>query len=54
MAELAEAGEANIAGVRSTHQPLRELLLANRAALGSLAVFLAMLVIFFIANPTVF
>ena len=35
-------------------QPLRRFLLTNRAALGSLAVFLAMLLIFTIANPVVF
>ena len=34
--------------------PLRRFMLTNRAALGSLAVFLAMLLIFTIANPTVF
>ncbi len=35
-------------------QPLRRFLLTNRAALGSLAVFLAMLLMFTIANPVVF
>jgi simple sugar transport system permease protein len=54
MSELAEAGDAKIVDVPSAHHPLRGLLLANRAALGSLAVFLAMLLIFFIANPRVF
>jgi len=34
--------------------PLRSFMLNNRAALGSLAVFLAMLMIFTIANPAVF
>jgi simple sugar transport system permease protein len=34
--------------------PLRRLISDNRAALGSLAVFLAMLLIFTIANPKVF
>jgi ribose/xylose/arabinose/galactoside ABC-type transport system permease subunit len=34
--------------------PLRRFMLTNRAALGSLAVFLAMLLIFTIANPAVF
>jgi simple sugar transport system permease protein len=35
-------------------QPLRRLISDNRAALGSLAVFLAMLLIFTVANPKVF
>jgi ribose/xylose/arabinose/galactoside ABC-type transport system permease subunit len=35
-------------------QPLRRLVSDNRAALGSLAVFLAMLLIFTVANPKVF
>ena len=35
-------------------QPLRRFLLTNRAALGSLAVFLAMLLMFTFANPVVF
>ncbi len=35
-------------------QPWRRFLLTNRAALGSLAVFLAMLLMFTIANPVVF
>jgi len=34
--------------------PLRRFIVTNRAALGSLAVFLAMLLIFIIANPMVF
>lgn len=37
-----------------TSNPVRRFVLANRAALGSLAVFILMLLIFFIANPRVF
>src|ERR1035437_9301887 len=39
---------------QTREQPLRRFLMANRAALGSLAVFLIMLLIFICANPTVF
>ena len=35
-------------------QPLRRFVIANRASLGSLAVFVAMMAIFLIANPRVF
>ena len=35
-------------------RPLRKFLFANRAALGSLAVFVVMLLVFFVANPRVF
>lgn len=34
--------------------PIRRFVISNRAALGSLAVFVAMLLVFFIANPRVF
>ena len=34
--------------------PVRRFMITNRAALGSLAVFVAMLLVFFIANPRVF
>jgi simple sugar transport system permease protein len=40
--------------VHPAERPLRRFIIDNRAALGSLAVFLAMLLIFFIANPKVF
>jgi len=35
-------------------RPLRKFLFSNRAALGSLAVFALMLLVFFVANPRVF
>ena len=35
-------------------RPLRKFLFSNRAALGSLAVFAVMLLVFFVANPRVF
>lgn len=53
MSELVKDGVA-IADVHPSERPLRKFLLANRAALGSLAVFLAMLLVFFIAKPHVF
>ncbi|MBN8999901.1 MAG: ABC transporter permease [Rhizobiales bacterium] len=46
-----------VAKAASTHpseRPLRRFLIANRPALGSLAVFLVMLLIFFVFNPKVF
>lgn len=39
---------------QTREQPLRRFMLANRASLGSLAVFLVMLLIFIASNPTVF
>ena len=51
------ADVAKMSMARSAHpseRPVRKFLLANRAALGSLAVFVVMLLIFFVANPRVF
>ncbi len=42
------------AGARPSDSRLRRFLMANRAAIGSLAVFMLMLLIFFVANPRVF
>jgi ribose/xylose/arabinose/galactoside ABC-type transport system permease subunit len=53
--DVADARRADPApATRSARRPLRQAVLANRAALGSLVVFVAMLAIFFAANPRVF
>jgi ribose/xylose/arabinose/galactoside ABC-type transport system permease subunit len=54
MVDIAKATGAEAGVVHPAERPLRKALIANRAALGSLAVFLAMLLIFFVANPRVF
>jgi ribose/xylose/arabinose/galactoside ABC-type transport system permease subunit len=54
MVDIAKAAGAETGVVHPAERPLRKALIANRAALGSLVVFLAMLLIFFVANPRVF
>jgi simple sugar transport system permease protein len=51
MTDVARTGSVDI---HPAERPLRRFVIDNRAALGSLAVFLIMLLIFFIANPRVF
>jgi simple sugar transport system permease protein len=54
---VADAGQVNVAESGARHRserPVRRFIFSNRAALGSLAVFLVMLLFFFIANPRVF
>jgi ribose/xylose/arabinose/galactoside ABC-type transport system permease subunit len=53
MADVAKMSAAE-AAAHPSERPVRKFLLANRAALGSLAVFVVMLLIFFVANPRVF
>ncbi len=54
MADIAKVNVAAPADRHPTERPLRKFLFDNRAALGSLAVFVVMLLIFFVANPRVF
>jgi simple sugar transport system permease protein len=54
MADVAKASVAAVASEHPRERPVRKFLFANRAALGSLAVFIVMLLLFFIANPRVF
>jgi len=55
MIDLAEPiVEGEHAARHPAERPFRHFVLANRASLGSLAVFLAMMAIFLIANPRVF
>jgi simple sugar transport system permease protein len=49
-----EAARPGTTGLHPSERPFRRAIIANRAALGSLAVFIAMLLIFFVANPRVF
>jgi len=53
MADLVKT-TVNVASPHPSERPVRKFVLDNRAALGSLAVFVAMLLIFIIANPRVF
>jgi len=53
MTDLAKSG-AVPASQHPRDRPLRKFFFANRAAVGSLAVFVVMLVLFFVANPRVF
>ena len=54
MADVAKVAAAETSAPHPARRPVRKFLFANRAALGSLAVFVVMLLIFFIANPRVF
>ena len=54
MADMAKAGTAPVLETHPSQRPLRKFILDNRAALGSLAVFVVMLLIFIVANPRVF
>jgi len=54
MADVAKVNPTTPAGRHINERPLRKFLFGNRAALGSLAVFVAMLLLFFVANPRVF
>jgi ribose/xylose/arabinose/galactoside ABC-type transport system permease subunit len=54
MADVAKMTTAAPVARHPSERPVRKFLLDNRAALGSLAVFVVMLLIFFIANPRVF
>ena len=54
MADVAKVVAAETSAPHPAQRPVRKFLFANRAALGSLAVFVVMLLIFFIANPRVF
>jgi simple sugar transport system permease protein len=54
MSDLAKAVPPGIDDLHPAEQPFRKFILANRAALGSLAVFVVMLLLFFFANPRVF
>jgi simple sugar transport system permease protein len=53
MADVAKTTMA-VPAAHPSERPVRKFLLDNRAALGSLAVFVAMLLVFIIANPRVF
>jgi simple sugar transport system permease protein len=54
MSDTAKALDGKRAGSHPSDHRLRRIVLANRAALGSLGVFVLMLFIFFVANPRVF
>jgi len=54
MADVAKVAAAETSAPHPAQRPVQKFLFANRAALGSLAVFVVMLLIFFIANPRVF
>jgi len=54
MADMAKAETAPAMEIHPSQRPFRKFVLDNRAALGSLAVFVAMMLIFIIANPRVF
>jgi ribose/xylose/arabinose/galactoside ABC-type transport system permease subunit len=54
MSDTASAADGRRAEIHPNDHRLRRLVLANRAALGSLGVFVVMLFIFFVANPRVF
>jgi len=54
MADTAKLGVTGASASHPSERPVRKFLLDNRAALGSLAVFVVMLLIFFVANPRVF
>jgi simple sugar transport system permease protein len=54
VSDTAKAIDGNRAGIHPSDRKLRRTLLTNRAALGSLGVFVVMLLIFFVANPRVF
>ncbi|HZP20779.1 MAG TPA: ABC transporter permease [Bauldia sp.] len=54
MSDIAKSNAPALAGLHPAERPIRKFLIANRAALGSLAVFVAMILIFFVANPRVF
>ena len=54
MSDTARALDDKRADIHPSDRRLRRILLANRAALGSLGVFVVMLFIFFVANPRVF
>jgi simple sugar transport system permease protein len=54
MADIVKIDMAASAKPHPAERPMRKFIFSNRAALGSLAVFVAMLLIFFIANPRVF
>jgi ribose/xylose/arabinose/galactoside ABC-type transport system permease subunit len=54
MSDMAKASAATAQSIHPAERPLRKFILGNRAALGSLAVFLLMLLLFFIGNPRVF
>src|SRR6185369_3914841 len=54
MAEIPAASEGGQSARHPADHWLRRHVIANRAALGSLAVFVLMLLFFFIANPRVF
>jgi ribose/xylose/arabinose/galactoside ABC-type transport system permease subunit len=54
MADVERMSAAVTAERHPSDRPVRKFLFSNRAALGSLAVFVVMLLIFFVANPRVF
>lgn len=54
MSEVATIEGRRVSALHPAERPLRNLVLTNRAALGSLAVFIFMLLLFFVANPRVF
>jgi ribose/xylose/arabinose/galactoside ABC-type transport system permease subunit len=54
MSDVAKMIAPSSAERHPSERPVRGFIIANRAALGSLAVFVLMLLVFFAANPTVF
>jgi simple sugar transport system permease protein len=54
MTDVAKSGVPATADVHPAERPFGRFVIANRAALGSLAIFALMLLTFFVANPVVF
>jgi simple sugar transport system permease protein len=54
MTDIAKSHVSVSGQVHPAERPLRRFLIANRAALGSLVIFVLMMLTFFIANPVVF
>jgi simple sugar transport system permease protein len=54
MTDIAKAGPSVADEIHPAQRPLRGFILANRAALGSLLIFVLMMLTFFIAKPSVF
>jgi ribose/xylose/arabinose/galactoside ABC-type transport system permease subunit len=54
MTDIAKSHVSVSAQVHPSERPLRRFLIANRASLGSLVIFVLMMLTFFIANPVVF
>jgi ribose/xylose/arabinose/galactoside ABC-type transport system permease subunit len=54
MSDITKSPAASAAEIHPSQRPFRKFIIDNRAALGSLAVFIVMLLLFFVANPRVF